>query len=333
MSPCRIDFLYLSRQDVEAAGVGVREAVATAEEVLLECSTGRMENPPKPGIHPMPDAFIHAMPGYLPGLEVAGMKWVSGFSSNPAHGLPAVLGLLVLNDVRTGQPLSVMDCSWITEIRTAAVSAVAARYLARRDASVVGLVGAGVQGRAHALCLPVALPRLRVLRVFDTDSRALQAFQAELGGSVPFEIQAVPSVRAALEGADVVITATGKLSQPIFRLDWTPEGALILPVHSGGWEKRAPFRVEKFVVDCWEQFRHAQEGSGGYYGALPAPYAELGAVVAGRAPGRENDNERILDHNYGMAVQDIALGLKILQAAESRGLGTRVPLMEIKKEA
>jgi len=163
----KIEFLYLSRQDVINVGISMSEAIAVAEAVFREHGLQQFENPPKPGVHPQPDAFIHAMPGYLPGMHAAGLKWVSGFSGNYQHGLPNIIGLMILNDTQTGQPLAVMDCSWITQTRTGAVSAVAARYLARQDAQVVGIVGAGVQGRANALALKEVLPQLKLIKVFD----------------------------------------------------------------------------------------------------------------------------------------------------------------------
>src|SRR5215813_2058837 len=99
--------LYLSRADVERASLSMEEIIAAVEEVFLEKGNGRVEMPPKPGIHPLPDAFIHAMPGYIPAMAAAGIKWVSGYPQNQAKGLPYIQGLLMLNDPETGTPLSV----------------------------------------------------------------------------------------------------------------------------------------------------------------------------------------------------------------------------------
>jgi ornithine cyclodeaminase/alanine dehydrogenase len=98
--------------------------------------------PPKPGVHPRPDAFIHAMPAFLEGMGAAGLKWVSGFPRNPERGLPYISGLFILNDADTGLPLAVMDCTWITGVRTGAATAVAAKYLVRTESSTVGIVAA-----------------------------------------------------------------------------------------------------------------------------------------------------------------------------------------------
>ena len=118
--------LYLSQADVASVGLTMAEIIDALEQMFREKGEGRVEMPPKPGIHTMPDAFIHAMPAYIPALKSAGMKWVSGYPENSKRGLPYITGLLILNDPETGIPLAVMDCVWITAKRTGAATAVAA---------------------------------------------------------------------------------------------------------------------------------------------------------------------------------------------------------------
>ena len=125
--------LYLSRADVEAVGLPMPEIIDALEVAFRQHGQGKVEMPPKPGVHSRPDAFIHAMPCYIPGPEAIGIKWVAGYPENPKRGLPYITGLLVLNDADTGLPLAVMDCTWITAKRTGAATALAARYLARPD--------------------------------------------------------------------------------------------------------------------------------------------------------------------------------------------------------
>lgn len=323
-----IEFIYLSRQNVIDVGISMQEAIDMAEAVLREHGLKRFENPPKPGVHPQPDAFIHAMPGYLPRMKAAGLKWISGYSGNFKYDLPNIMGLMILNDPDTGRPLAVMDCSWITQIRTGAVSAVAAKYLALRDAQIIGIVGAGIQGRANALALKEVLPQIGVLKIFDINDDVLQQFITTMSSRLPFNVEKADSAKSVMQEADVVVTATGKLTEPIFKRSWVKEGALILPVHSKGWEKDTPGRVDKFIVDDWDQFRLAQEKKGGYYESLPGLYAELGQIVAGLKPGRESAGECIIDHNYGMAIQDVALAKEIYLRAIEKGVGTVLPLME-----
>jgi len=141
--------LYLSREDVETTRLPMSEIIRALEAMFREKGNGEVEMPPKPGIHPRPDAFIHAMPAYIPSVQAAGLKWVSGYPGNQAKGLPYISGLLILNDPDTGVPLAVMDCTWITAQRTGAATAVAAKHLARPDSASVGIVACGVQGRSN----------------------------------------------------------------------------------------------------------------------------------------------------------------------------------------
>ena len=123
--------LYLSRADVEKVNLPMKQIIDLLEIAFMEKGNGRVEMPPKPGVHTKPDSFLHAMPAYIPAQNAAGMKWVGGYPENYRFKLPYITGLLVLNDPETGVPLSVMDCVWITAQRTGAATMIAAKYLAR----------------------------------------------------------------------------------------------------------------------------------------------------------------------------------------------------------
>ena len=323
-----IHFTYLSRDDVVAVGLSIAETISIIEESFRAHGLDQFENPPKPGVHPQNDAFIHAMPAYLPEKPAAGVKWISSFSGNFRYGVPTVMGLVVLNDVTTGQPLAVMDASWLTAMRTAAASAVAGKYLARKGAEVVGIVGAGAQGFTHGLAMMEVLPGLQCIKIFDVDKNALNRCAAALEQQGCVQVVPVDSALRAIRHSDVVITATSKLTGPIFKHQWVKEGALVLPVHSRGWDRNTPHQMDKFIVDFWDQFKKAQETEKRYYRSLPPLYAELGEIVAGKKPGRESDMERIMDHNYGMAIHDVAMADTIFKRAKTMGLGTVLPLMD-----
>lgn len=319
-----IEVLFLSMEEVIGAGLSFADAVASVETSFREHGAKRCENPPKPGIHPLPDAFIHAMPAYLPDRDAAGMKWVGGFSGNPAKGFPSITGVIVLNDTGTGRPLAIMDCAYITALRTAAASGVAARHLANPDAAVIGVVGAGVQGRYNALALKEVLPAITEVRAYDTDAAALDGFVAAVGEGAAFAVRAARSAEDAIAGADVIVTATGKLDGPIFRESWVKAGALVLPIHHEGWEEAMIEKADRLIVDDWAQLKPFLEG---LYPALRAPDAELGEIVAGVKPGRENPEHRIVDFNLGIAVHDIVMATEVLARARAKGLGTPLTLM------
>ena len=322
-----IEFLYLSQEDVIQVGLSMSDTIAVVENVLKDHADNACENPPKPGVHPLADAFIHAMPAYLPRKNISGMKWVSGFFDNQRYGLPSIMGLLVLNDVTTGQPVAVMEAGYITALRTAAMSGVSARYLAVAGAKRVGIVGAGIQGRYNLLSLKEVLPGIQRVRVHDIDSYAAVRLKEVMQGQVPFQIEIRPSVQEVFQEADIIITAIGRPRERIFKEQWVKAGALVLPVGPRGWETAAIGKMDKFVVDDWGQFSHLYDGEDGYYAPLPTLYAQLGEIVTGKKPARESTAERIINFNLGMAILDIAVGNEILERARRSNLGRVLPLM------
>ncbi len=173
--------LYLSQDDVKAVGLTMAEIIDALEIAFREKGRGNTEMPPKPGIHPGGgDNFIHAMPAYIPAMKAAGVKWVSGFPGNHKMGLPYITGLLILNDPETGLPISVMDCIWITAMRTGAASALSARYLARPESSVIGILACGVQGRTNLEAMDVLFPIKRVM-AYDVDEKLSRHYAKEMG--------------------------------------------------------------------------------------------------------------------------------------------------------
>ena len=324
----KVDFLYLSQKDVVAVGLTMKDAISIVEAVLTEHGLQEFENPPKPGIHTIEGAFIHAMPGFLPRKKAAGMKWVSGYSGNFRYSLPSIMGLIILNDPDTGQPVAVMDGGYITALRTAAVSGVSARYLAAEDAGCIGIVGTGVQGRYNLLSLTEVLPQIEEVKIFDTNQSVLEAFLTAAKNQPALNITTCTSAREVIEGADVIVTATGHLEARVYKEQWVKDGALVLPVHTRGWEQALLNQVEKLVIDDWEQFNKALGGSDGYYSPLPEMYAELGEIVVGKKPGRENSSERIINFNFGMAIHDVYMATEVLKRARAQGIGMMLPLIE-----
>ncbi|MHA1938831.1 MAG: ornithine cyclodeaminase family protein, partial [Candidatus Thorarchaeota archaeon] len=219
--------LYLSQADVTATGLTMAEIIDQLEVAFKEKGEGRVEMPPKPGIHPGGgDNFIHAMPAYIPVLKSAGIKWVSGFPENVERGLPYISGLLILNDPETGLPISVMDCIWITAMRTGAATAVSAMYLARADSLSVGILGCGVQGRSNVEALAVKFP-LEKIMAYDTSKSAATRYATEVSDRYGFDVKVVDSPKQAVSGCDIVVTAGPILKKPhaTIRAGWMDDGA------------------------------------------------------------------------------------------------------------
>lgn len=241
---------------------------------------------------------------------------------NIHHSIPSP------HTVDTGFPMAFMDGTYITAIRTAAASGVGAKFLARKDSEVLTIIGTGVQGKYNALCLTHILPSIKTIRIFDKWEPSLKSFQETIGSVVgsKITIEVAKTVEEAITGSDVIVTATGKLLEPIFSDEWVKPGALVLPVHSGGWNKDILTKMDKVVTDDWDQFSTFTKA---IYSPMPDSYTELSDIVTGKKPGRENDQERIIDFNVGLAIHDIVVGTRVLEKAKERGLGTELELMDL----
>jgi len=205
--------LYLSHADVQAIGPSMAEIISALESMFREKGEGRVEMPPKIGVHTLPDAFIHAMPAYIAAQKAVGMKWVSGYPENSKRGLPYIAGLLILNDAETGMPLAVMDCTWITAQRTGAATAVAAKYLARKESETVGILGCGVQGRSNLEALKVLFP-LKKARAYDVHSERAEKYAQEMSSQLGIDAVSVATSREAVVDCDMVVTAGPILRKP-----------------------------------------------------------------------------------------------------------------------
>jgi ornithine cyclodeaminase/alanine dehydrogenase len=318
--------LYLSRADVDEVALDVTTIIRLLEAAFLEKGQGRVELPPKPGIHTQPDAFIHAMPAYIPSLGSAGLKWVSGYPANAGRGLPYITGLLVLNDVDTGLPYAVMDCTWITAYRTGAATALSARFLARAESENVGILGCGVQGRTNLEALAALFPVKRVY-AYDVNPAAQQRYVDEMRARLGLDVIGVDEPKQAVLGSDLVVTSGPILKHPTptIRAGWLRPGAFASAVDFDSyWAPDALAELDKISTDDHAQFRYYR--SVGYFQHTPDPYADLGEIVAGLKPGRQRSDERTLAMNLGIALEDMAVAPEIYRRAMERGLGTWLPL-------
>ncbi len=318
--------LYLSRADVEALGVGMRAIIDALDHMFREKGAGNVEMPPKPGIHTRPDAFIHAMPAYIPSLESAGMKWVSGYPENQKKGLPYITGLLILNDADTGVPVSVMDCTWVTAMRTGAATAVAAKYLARPECSSVGIIACGVQGRSNLEALSCLFP-VEHVRAYDIFPDAAERYAAEMSEQLGVRVEVVGTPRDAVVGMDMVVTSGPILKNPspVIEAGWLEEGAFASLVDFDSYFTGPALKqADKFATDDIKQMSYYR--SVGYFKETPEPYADLGEIAAGKKPGRESADERTITMNLGLALDDMATAPLVYNAAVKKGIGVELPL-------
>jgi len=318
--------LYLSQADVAKVNLDMATVINLLDTAFREKCAGKVEMPPKPGIHTMPDAFIHAMPAFIPALRSAGIKWVSGYPDNQKLGLPYITGLLILNDVETGIPYSVMDCAWITAYRTGAASALAARYLARPESKTAGILACGVQGRTNLEALKVLFPIERVY-AYDIHPDRQQRYADEMSTKLNVEVIAVKEPKQAVIESDLVVTSGPILKHPTptIQKDWLQPGAFGSAVDFDSyWSASALSQMDRISTDDHAQFQYYK--SSGYFQTTPDPYADLGEIVAGLKPGRQNPRERTLAINLGLAMDDMAVAPEIYRRAKGMGIGTWLTL-------
>ena len=318
--------LYLSRNDVEKVNLPMASIIELLEKAFIDKGHGKVEMPPKPGVHTMPDAFIHAMPAYIPSMNSVGIKWVSGYPDNFKRGLPYITGLLVLNDVETGIPYAVMDCTWITGMRTGAATALSAKYLARASSKMVGILACGVQGRTNLEALACLFP-LQAVFAYDLLPDVQDKYVAEMNARYKFEIIGVKEPKKAVVESDMVVTSGPILKhpQPTIEKDWLKPGAFGSAVDFDSyWTGEALAQMDRISTDDHEQFKYYKNS--GYFQQTPNPYADLGELAAGIKPGRSSEQERTLAINLGLAMDDMAVAPEIYRRAKDKNIGTWLDL-------
>lgn len=305
------------------------------EQAFAAYSSGRAELPAV--IHldvPENRGEIHIKAGYIHGGRFYAVKIVSGFAGNPALGLPVNDGMVVVFDAGTGTPAAfLLDNGFITDIRTGAAGAVAAKYLARKKISTVAVIGTGAQAR-YQLEMLAQVREFSEVRLWGRDQGKAWACADDLGkrrGIPACHFAVADSVESAVKSADLIITATAS-REPLLRAEWLRPGATIIAVGSDSPDKQeldvqVLARADKIVADSVAQclrlgeIHHAVER-----GAITKEkvHAELGDIVAGRKPGRQSEDEIIVCDLTGVGVQDVAAASVVMERAQTAGRGERI---------
>jgi ornithine cyclodeaminase/alanine dehydrogenase-like protein (mu-crystallin family) len=320
------ELLVLSHADVRRL-LPMDECIELMAKVLADLARGRVWQPLRFVVRPPEEpTLMGLMPAHRSEPRPAyGLKAVCVFPENPARGLDAHQGGVLLFDGETGQFRALLDASAVTAVRTAAVSAVATGSLAREDAKELAILGAGVQARAHLEALPHVRAFERV-RIYSRTPEHAQALAAE--AETPFPVEAVESVEAAVGDADVVVTATSS-REPVLELGWLAPGAHVNAVGSSISTTR---ELDTATMASAALFCDARESlvneSGDYLMAGIGPErirAELGEVLIGAAGGRQAADELTVFKSLGLAVEDLAAAEHVYEAAQAQGVGTAVP--------
>lgn len=319
--------LYLSRREVEELGLSMAAIIEAVEEAFREKGLGRTIMPPKHWLAPSEHRFYSAMTSVVPSARAAACKWQSGSSDNPALGLPYLTGLLILNDEANGLPIGIMDSTWITAMRTAAATAVTARYLASPATEVLAMMGCGVQGRTHVEALRIVFPGLRRVQAFDINPEALGRYVKEMSERHGIEVQPCRSAREAMKGAHIVVTGgpIEPTAERTIEADWLEPGMLGVSLdYDCYWRPSALKAAHRFFTDDIPQMEHLKEY--GYFRSIPAVTGEIGDVVAGKLDGRRRPDEVIVAMNMGISVEDVTTARRVYDLAVAKGRGTLLQL-------
>jgi ornithine cyclodeaminase len=338
--------LYLSRDEVELACRGI-DPVAAVRDALRLHALGQTVVPDEAYLawrneRGEPVRSL-SMPGYLggPAGAVAGTKIINANPANPAYGLQRASGLTLLFDVGTAHIVCLMEGAYISALRTAAVTALSATLLGNQRLRTLAIIGAGTLARAHVQLLPVHLPDLEQLRVFDLDPRRTNDLLRELAPWCEERgVVAGPAASAeeAIRGADLVVPVTTTTSGYIAH-EWLRPGALLVNISLDDPLEEVVLRADRVFVDDWHLVSHDSRRLLGRMirqglidgpsaapstGAAKRVDAELGEVVIGRHVGRSNAREVILVNPFGLALEDLAVARAVFEAASERGLGVRL---------
>ena len=319
---------YLTRADVEAINLPMSEIIDLLEEAYIEKFYGRVEMPPKPGIHTRQDAFIHAMPCWVPKHEAAGIKWVGGYPANTGKGYPYISGLMIMNEPDTGLPTCILDCAWITAMRTGAVTGMCARYMANPDSETLGVFGCGVQARANLEALLVTCKKLKRVYAYDHHIENTRRYAQSQSEKYGIECIVCETHKEATVDSDILVSCGPITHTPdrLIEAAWIKPGAFVAPVDFDCMFKPRAIEdtADKCFIDDTGQYQLFR--TLGYFPYGPDSWPEVCRVIAKELPGRTSREEVVAAMNIGMALDDMPTAARIVSIAEEKGLGVILPL-------
>ena len=306
--------------------LGYRECADLMRRALAELARGQIQQPLRTVVRPRDAAgFMGLMPSYSPGVGY-GLKAICVTPGNPAIGKDAHQGGVLLFAAATGEPLALVNASAVTEIRTAAVSAVATGLLARPGAARLAIIGTGVQGKAHAHAL-AATRSLSGIRISGRDLARAREVAAELAGQLGLPVSACGEVRDAVTGADIVVTATNS-PQPVLRREWLAAGTHVNAVGACVPRDREIDTATMAEAAVFADSRESVCNESGDYllaekeGAANPVRAEIGELLIGAARGRADSGELTVFESLGLAAEDLAAASYLYEKAAALGAGT-----------
>ena len=325
-------FRLLTEQQVQSL-LPMGDLIAAMEAALARFSAGEVLQPVRSVLTVGPTkAYFGLMPAYVPNPGSLGAKLVTVFADNPSKQLPSHLATILLLDPETGALQAIMDGRYITEARTAAVSAVSARFLAKRDASTLAIIGSGVQARSHLEAF-AEVRQLTDVRVWSPKVLSRERFVSDVSGHVSVSVRATNSAEDAVRGADLIVLVTSSLT-PVIKDEWVGAGAHVVSVGACRPDQRemdpalvarARLYVDSRAAALVESGDVVMGLAAGLFDASHIR-GELGEVVLGRVESRKGDGDITIFKSLGMAVEDVVAADLVLRRAIETGAGTELTL-------
>lgn len=323
-----MEVLWLAQDEVKSV-MDMRSDMQVVESAFRQHGLGKVQMPPKSYLYYTAyNGDLRTMPAYLEEEDITGVKIVNVHPGNPARGLPTVMALIVLISPETGAPVAIMDGTYLTDIRTGAAGGIAAKYLARKDSKVIGMVGTGNQAKTQLeALLEVFKPEL--VRITSRTKESCNQFIQETANFVSCEVRYEENIEEVCD-CDILVTTTPS-RKPIVKAKWIKEGTHINAIGADavGKEELDPELLirSKIVVDDIVQALHSGEVNvplSKHYISENDIHAQLGEVITGSKPGRTSEDEITIFDSTGLAIQDVASAHLVYERAVSKGLGRQV---------
>ena len=329
MVDIRKSIRFLSRTDLDTLGLGMGEIIDILEAAFRAKAAGKVIMPPKIFFHRDGPRFYSSMVSASPELGYAGCKWQSGDPENSGLGLPYIQGLYILTEDATGQMCAVIDAEWITGQRTAAASGLVVRLLAKNSDRTLGILGCGLQGRKHLEAVHAARPQFDRCVCYDLVPERQERFIEEMKGRFGFDsIAGMTGPEEVARTCDVLVTGgpIRKDRKPVIRSDWIKPGSLVVTIDYDSYvTDEAIGSMDLVLTDDYGQIKDARRNEGKFPGVTRVD-SEVAELVAHGTGARTSDEQRILVFNLGIALEDLATAIEILDRAEKADVGTLLPI-------
>lgn len=333
------ELLYLSMEDVKKVGLSFSDCIEIVEQTVIEEAKGAVELPERQQLRPSPKSFTSAMSARVPALNGFGMKYLAYRPGNSSElGLPDSGVLLTINDPVSMHPLCVMEGYWLTCLRTASMTAVIAKHFAKESPETVTFIGVGNLPRWVLPALETVFPTIKQakgykqaknsegLRVAPLDTSYIESFRKDMEERARSEIIGVKSVQEAMEGADIIISATPRVEKPFLLEKYWEPGSIAIPLDGPScWERKIFEEADKVFVDGKDIFEAIEKSYPGinYKGETGL----VSEVVSGAKKSRDSTESRNMILSHGIGIIDVTVGRRIYELAKQKGIGSTLKFM------